>query len=45
MMKWWGWGAADFEFPMAEKPQLWPWIKQKLGIEQDRLSKPVPRRN
>ena len=32
MMKWWGWGDPDIRFPMADKPKLWPWIRQKLGI-------------
>ena len=32
MMKWWGWGDPDITFPMADKPKLWPWIVQKLGI-------------
>ena len=32
MMKWWGWGDKDFTFPMADKPQLWPWIMKKVGL-------------
>jgi alkyldihydroxyacetonephosphate synthase len=32
MMKWWGWGDPDVTFPMADKPKLWPWIVDKLGI-------------
>jgi alkyldihydroxyacetonephosphate synthase len=32
MMKWWGWGDPDITFPMVDKPKLWPWIVQKLGI-------------
>ncbi len=32
MMKWWGWGAPNLQFPMADKPNLWPWIVKKLGI-------------
>lgn len=33
MMKWWGWGDPNITFPMADKPKLWPWVAQKLGIE------------
>ena len=32
MMKWWGWGDPNLRFPMADKPSLWPWVVQKLGI-------------
>ncbi len=32
MMKWWGWGDPNLTFPMADKPNLWPWVVQKLGI-------------
>jgi len=32
MMKWWGWGDPNLTFPMADKPTLWPWVKEKLGI-------------
>ena len=44
MMKWWGWGEEGTEFPMQEKPHLWPWICQQLGIPADGpASEPVPR--
>ncbi|MBI3550616.1 MAG: FAD-binding oxidoreductase [Elusimicrobia bacterium] len=54
MMKWWGWGSPDFEFPMHEKPDLWPWIVDELnlkGIEpvkavgRDKVSLAAPIRN
>ncbi len=32
MMKWWGWGDPKLTFPMADKPNLWPWVTKKLGI-------------
>jgi alkyldihydroxyacetonephosphate synthase len=32
MMKWWGWGDPKITFPMADKPNLWPWISKKLGV-------------
>jgi alkyldihydroxyacetonephosphate synthase len=32
MMKWWGWGDPKLRFPMADKPNLWPWVVKKLGI-------------
>jgi alkyldihydroxyacetonephosphate synthase len=35
MMKWWGWGDPKLTFPMADKPNLWPWIVKKLGITSD----------
>jgi alkyldihydroxyacetonephosphate synthase len=33
MMKWWGWGDPKLSFPMADKPNLWPWVIKKLGID------------
>ncbi len=30
--KYWGWGDLKFSFPMADKPTLWPWIQNKLGV-------------
>lgn len=33
MMKWHGWGDPNITFPMDDKPNLWPWIVNKLGIE------------
>ena len=32
MMKWWGWGDPKLTFPMADKPNLWPWVAKKLGV-------------
>jgi alkyldihydroxyacetonephosphate synthase len=43
MMKWWGWGSADVEFPMENKPTLWPWIASTLDVQQPRMTPPVPR--
>lgn len=34
-MKWWGWGSEQFEFPMANKPNLWPFICRKSGLSPD----------
>lgn len=42
-MKWWGWGSPDFEFPMAEKPGLWPWIAKTLAVPEQPPAPPVPR--
>lgn len=44
MMKWWGWGDPNIEFPMAEKPLLWPWIAQKLGLKEVPWTPPVDRK-
>lgn len=40
-MKWWGWGGENIEFDMASKPDLWPYIKNVLGIEQEIYTPPV----
>ncbi|OGU70301.1 MAG: hypothetical protein A2V93_11385 [Ignavibacteria bacterium RBG_16_34_14] len=32
-MKWWGWGGENIEFNMDDKPELWPYIKDIVGIE------------
>ncbi|MBS1986082.1 MAG: FAD-binding oxidoreductase [Bdellovibrionales bacterium] len=41
MMKWWGWGHADFEFPMKSKPLMWPFLQRMVGISHDFETKPV----
>ena len=43
MMKWWGWGSNEFEFPIHEKPGLWPWVRDRLGIDVETRTPPVPR--
>jgi len=30
-------------FPMQDKPNLWPWIRNKLGMEKETLTPPVAR--
>lgn len=32
-MKWWGWGGENLEFNIADKPELWSFIKKVVGIE------------
>lgn len=43
MMKWWGWGDEKLTFPMQDKPNLWPWIRAKLGVTADQPTPPVAR--
>jgi alkyldihydroxyacetonephosphate synthase len=43
MMKWWGWGDPKMSFPMDNKPGLWPWIRDKVGLTDERKSPPVER--
>lgn len=43
MMKWWGWGDEKVSFPMQSKPNLWPWIKKKVGIQIEDKIPPVAR--
>ena len=40
-MKWYGWGHPHVTFPMEEKPDLWPFVKRKLGMERDLYQAPV----
>lgn len=35
-MKWHGWGDNNILFPMHEKPTLWPWIRGKVGMKEER---------
>ncbi|HEY7027113.1 MAG TPA: FAD-binding oxidoreductase, partial [Gemmatimonadales bacterium] len=54
-MKWWGWGDEQTEFDISDKPELWPFIRESVGIsgEGDRtppvqfddLTLPLPRIN
>lgn len=41
-MKWSGWGHPHVTFPIADKPNLWPFVKRKLALEQDLFRPPVP---
>ena len=46
MMKWWGWGSPEIQFPIAHKPNLWPWICRELHLDPEASpSRPVPRGN
>ena len=40
-MKWWGWGYEDITFNDSEKPELWPYLKRELGIDEIRWNKPI----
>jgi alkyldihydroxyacetonephosphate synthase len=31
-MKWWGWGDEQTEFDISDKPELWPFIRDSVGI-------------
>lgn len=44
-MKWWGWGDQSIDFDIESKPELWPYIKKVVGIEDDSnviFTPPVP---
>mgnify|MGYP002138425692 FL=1 len=34
-MKWWGWGDANVSFTHADKPDLGPFIREKIDIDLD----------
>ena len=40
-MKWWGWGDEDVTFDDSTKPELWPYLKRELGVDEIRWEKPV----
>ena len=40
-MKWWGWGYEDITFNDSEKPELWPYLKRELGVDEIRWDKPI----
>ena len=40
-MKWWGWGHEDVTFADSTKPELWPYLKRELGVDEIRWEKPV----
>jgi len=37
-MKWWGWGLDGVEFTHEDKPELGPFIEQKLGLDVSRAT-------
>ena len=40
LMKWWGWGLEGVEFTHEDKPDLKPFIKDKLGLDVGRVNAP-----
>ena len=40
-MKWWGWGHEDVTFDDSTKPELWPYLKRELGVDEIRWEKPM----
>ncbi len=42
-MKWWGWGDPKITFSMKEKPTLWPFIRGKLAMTDEKLTPPIAR--
>ena len=40
-MKWWGWGYEDVTFDDSNKPELWPYLKKVLDIDEIRWDKPI----
>jgi len=41
MMKWWGWGAVGKEYPVQDKPGIFPFMKERCGIDEASYSPPV----
>lgn len=41
-MKWWGWGHPDVEFDVEDKPDLWPFIVERTGVDPDRRLRSAP---
>ncbi len=42
-MKWWGWGLEDVAFAHEDKPDLAPFIAEKLGVDVTRAAAATPR--
>jgi alkyldihydroxyacetonephosphate synthase len=42
-MKWWGWGPEGEGFTIDDKPDLGPFIQDKLGLDLRRVVDPPPR--
>jgi len=40
-MKWWGWGHENVTFDDSNKPELWPYLKSELGVDEIRWDKPI----
>jgi alkyldihydroxyacetonephosphate synthase len=43
MMKWWGWGSVGKEYPVQDKPDLFPFMKKMCGIDESTLTPPIRR--
>ena len=44
MMKWWGWGDPNRSFPIEDKPNFWPWVRNKLALVNEKLVPPIDRK-
>jgi alkyldihydroxyacetonephosphate synthase len=42
-MKWWGWGDEHVSFTHADKPALAPFVRERLGVDLDRVPDAPPR--
>jgi alkyldihydroxyacetonephosphate synthase len=42
-MKWWGWGPDGVEFTDSDKPELGPFIADKIGLQVGGVTDPPPR--
>lgn len=42
-MKWWGWGLDSVEFTHTDKPELAPFIFEKVGLDVTQTTTPPPR--
>jgi alkyldihydroxyacetonephosphate synthase len=40
-MKWWGWGDEEVSFNSIAHPGAWPYAKEQLEVEGDRVNAPV----
>ncbi|MCW3010704.1 MAG: linked oxidase domain protein [Solirubrobacterales bacterium] len=41
-MKWWGWGLEGVAFTHEDKPELGPFIEEKLGLDVERIVERPP---
>lgn len=41
-MKWYGWGHATKQFNITDKPELWPFIAQRVGFKQNEIPSTLP---
>ncbi len=40
-LRWWGWGALDQGYDLSQRPNLWPLVRDRLGVNGEVVCPPI----